>query len=175
MLEQSPSLIRFIAGLNLHPDNTIVLNKLDTNLSFVSRFYTPHFKVSILGKHVLEDVTKGVIPSRLIQTEEENLTTYIQNSDLRTTHPMLYTLARAVVLETFSLVYTLNDRKEYIRFLDEEDVQDTRETIKYLCDALAKIEKYNRIVKGLQDLDIHLGYIQKEIPAVREGTYSGPL
>lgn len=175
MMPQSSSMIRFLSSISIDPDNSIVLNKFDDTLEFVSRFYTPHYKITILAGNVLADIKDGVVPTAVIQEDQDSLITHILNSNLEISRPHIYTLCRAVLLEAFSIVYTLNDKEEYIKYIDEDEITEVRETIKYLQDTLGKYDQYGQIVKGLQDMDIAMGFIQVQLPEVREGMINGTL
>ena len=168
MEEQSSSLIRFISSLDVKPDNTVYLNGLDMTFDFVSRFYTPHVSISVLANSVLRDIASGAIPTTVLSTTEAGILKDISDSGLNTANKPVYTLTRVVLLEVFSILYTLNDKPSFIKYIEVESIEAVRQNIKYIVDALGKNDRYSTLIRSLQAMDIDLGYIQAEIPEMKE-------
>ena len=53
--------------------------------------------------------------------------------------------------------------------INESDVKQTRENVKYLVDYLGEKKDYTDIVMDLHSMDIALGYIQEQIPLIQGG------
>lgn len=168
MREQPANLIRFIASLDIKPNNVVYLNGLDMKFDFVSRFYTPHISISVLANNVLRDIATGMVPTTVLQNTEYGILRDIEESGIKTINRSMYTLIRIVLLETFSIVYTLNDKQNFIRYVEIDAIDDLRQNIKYLIDALGKDNRYSKITQSLQILLTDLGYIQAAIPEMKE-------
>ena len=90
-------------------------------------------------------------------------------SGLRLTAPDIYQLAQIVVLESFALIYAIEEKPEMFKMINESDVKQTRENVKYLVDYLGEKKDYTDIVMDLHSMDIALGYIQEQIPLIQGG------
>lgn len=165
--KQPAALLRFISAFDINPDNTIVSNVLDKEATFVSRFYTPNMKVSVLSTKVLKDLeTKDIlVVNRTLNPD--SLTGQIINSSLRVRNPAIFQLAKTVILESFSLVYSINDSPELLEFIDADEIATARINVKYIIDALGKDPDYIKMSQNLSELDISLGYIQAQVPVLK--------
>lgn len=160
-------LLRFISSYEIAPNNDLVLNTLDREAEFISRFYTPRLRVSELASYVLKDIQANrITPTRRHPNKGSFLEKVTQNN-MRDNDPALYQLAKIIMLEVFSVVYLVDHKKEYAEYLTEPDMQQARANVKYFLDAISGTEKYLDLVEHLHQFDISLGYIQGQIPVLK--------
>jgi len=160
-------LISFISSIEVTPDNLVVENELDQESSFVSRFYTPHSAVSELARKVLENIQMNQIPTTVKRVKKESLAHHFIHSNFRETYPSLFKYIKILLLECFAIAYTIDYDPKLTKFLTQEDIQDTIETLKYILDVVSLDVRYPEIINGLHDLNVDLGYIKGQVPVIR--------
>lgn len=163
------SLIRFITSFDVDPDNSVVSTALDS-AEFISRFYTPQLKVSMLSSQLLESLVDKDLKMRNIDLNKDSLLYKIQTSDLRTTKPYTYALAKTVALECFSIIFAVEQEERMLKYLNVDDIKRARTNLKYILDDLGDSQKYANMTGDIGKLDIALGYIQKQVPVLRGET-----
>lgn len=166
-LYQSTDLMRFIRPLKVNVAGDLVTNVIDDELNFISRFYTPHFRVNQISSTILDMIYDNNITEVNKQLSKDSLTYKLQMSGLSIMAPEMYKLSRLVVLECFALIYAIEEEQELFKYIDEQDVMNTRENVKYLVDYLGEQKDYIDIVMDLHSVDVALGYIQKQIPLIQ--------
>lgn len=171
----SSTLLRFISSFDIEANNYLLLNTLDKEASFVSRFYTPELKVSELASHVLKDIESEKILPTNIPPNKGSFLEKVSTNNMRNNDKNLYQLARVIMLECFSCLYLLEEKREYTQYLNVQDFKRARANIKYMLDAIVVKEEYLDLVEHLQDFDIHLGYIQAQIPVLQEEAKNGQI
>ncbi|QIG60849.1 putative assembly chaperone [Listeria phage vB_Lino_VEfB7] len=173
---QSSDLMRFITGLKVNPDNTIVVNILDQQSPFISRFYTPKLILSSLSVKLIPEL-QGV---NIIQTNKalskNTVTAKISASRLKIEAPYMYLIAQSIVMECFALIYSIEEKQDMLRYIEVGEVKQVRDNINYLADYLADKPEYSSIVTDLHDMEIAVGYIENQIPIIqREIRLNGSL
>ena len=166
---QSADLLRFIRYLRVNPSGEVVKNVLDTETNFISRFFTPQFRVNKISSTILDLINDNQISDINKSLSKDSLTYKFLQSGLKLTAPKIYALGQIVILESFALIYAIEEAPEMFKYINENDVEDTRETVKYLIDYLGDKNDYVGIVMDLQNMDIALGYIQRQIPLIQGG------
>lgn len=161
-------LLRFISNIKLDSNNNLILNLLDTTPSFVTRFYTPNFSVSVLATNVLAKLERDTILSSNVQLASSNLIYKINTSGMKLKRPDIYLLLRVAVLETFSLIYTIREDNDLIKFISVEEIKAVRVNLRYILTEIGAVEDYATIVEDVQNLDVVLGYIQAQVPVIKE-------
>lgn len=160
--------MRFIKYLNVDENGGITRNILDDTPNYVSRFYTPQMQVSKTSSNILDIIKTENITEVNTELTEDTVTKKLLDSDLKLMNPYVYQLAQTIVLECFSLIYSLEESPEMMKYIEESDIQQTRENIQYIADCLGDNKDYSEIVTDLHSMDIALGYIQKQVPLIKE-------
>jgi len=166
---QSTDLMRFIKTMNISTDGKIVTNILDEEPNYISRFFTPKLQVNKLSSNILDLLESEEIQEVNTDLSQDTVTKKILDSDLKLTNSYVYKLCQAVVLECFALIYAIEERPELMQYIDEKDIQLTRENTKYVIDNLGSDNQYTSIVEDLINMDIALGYIQKQLKMIQGG------
>lgn len=166
---QSADLLRFIRYLKADINGEIVTNVIDDETNFISRFYTPHFRVNKISSTLLDLIADNNIGEINKELSEDSLTYKFLHSGLKLTDPYIYSLAQVVILESFALIYAIEEQPELYKHIQESDIQETRESVKYICDYLGEKSQYVSIIMDLHSMDVALGYIQKQIPIIQGG------
>ena len=162
-LKQSPDLLRFIGSLELDADNSVVTNAVDSKISYVSKYFTPHLRVSPLTNKVLSMLDLDNMYANNITLDEDNLTYMTLHSGLKTEMPDIYQLIQVIVADSFSMLYVLAGDTSLIVYLSSGNIQVTRSNIKYVIDALGTTDIYQDIVQQLTILDTACGYLQAQV------------
>lgn len=166
---QSTDLMRFIKTMNISTDGKIVTNILDEEPNYISRFFTPNLQVNKLSSNILDLLESEEIQEVNTDLSQDTVTKKILDSDLKLVNSYVYKLCQSVVLECFSLIYAIEERPELMQYIDEKDIQLTRENTKYVIDNLGSDNQYTSIVEDLTNMDIALGYIQKQLKMIQGG------
>lgn len=162
-LKQSPDLLRFIGSLELDADNSVVTNAVDSKISYVSKYFTPHLRVSPLTNKVLSMLDLDNMYANNVTLDEDNLTYMTLHSGLKTEMPDIYQLIQVIVADSFSMLYVLAGDTSLIVYLSSGNIQVTRNNIKYVIDALGTTDIYQDIVQQLTILDTACGYLQAQV------------
>lgn len=168
VIYQTASLLRFLNSINLTKNN-LNYNKLDTDISFVSRYYTPNLKISELSKKMLDEIQNGNIKTSEYDYNKNSIVSKIQNSSLKTNAPSVYSLCQTIILEAYSIVNCFLENPDYLKYLTNQDIMVSRENLNYVADYMSEYEEYNSIILDLRDLDICFGYIENQLPLIKGG------
>lgn len=169
----SATLLRFISSFEIAPNNFLILNTLDKEAEFVSRYFTPRLRVSELASYVLKDIqSEQILPMKTPPIEGSFLEA-IEGTSMREDDNNLYQISKIILLEAFSIHYLLEHKREYTKYLNERDIQQARTNMKYLLDAIGRKDSYDVLRDHLYDFDISLGYIQGQIPVLRKEAPNG--
>lgn len=160
-------LLRFISSYEIAPNNDLILNTLDREADFVSRFYTPRLRVSELASRVLRDIEGEQIRPVNRNPAKGSFLEKIIDNNLKVENPNLYQIAKIIMLEVFSVVYMVDHKPEYAEYLSESELRQARTNIKYFLDSISGQDKYLELVEHLHSFDISLGYIQGQIPVLK--------
>lgn len=168
MKKQSPELLRFMRAVSTDYSGTVYTNVIDGTPSYFTRFYTPQLKVSMLSNKVLDYINTQDIQENAMSLKSDTLTYLIRTSDLRDTNVYIYNLLQTIILESFSIVYTLEEKPTLLKYVEKSDLGQTKENISYCIDALSGVDTYNSIVEQLNSLYIAIGYLYASIEAIKE-------
>ncbi|WZK93583.1 hypothetical protein [Bacillus phage BvP] len=159
-------LIRFISTIPVLNDGTIPLNTIKTSGSFVSPLYDPTYSLSILAR-----LTQSVLTSDKIEVDnsslsEDTIVSMALNSDLSSYSPDIYLLLRAVVLESFSLLYNIEQQASNLQYVSTKDIQRAKTNLGYIADFMSTEPKYFRMIEKLRDMNISFGYMENQIDVI---------
>lgn len=160
--------MRFISTLNIDLEGGVILNVIDTEEpNFISRFYTPHLKVSQLGADISNKINLSEIEQSSKQLNNNTLTIKLINSGLALENPYMYKLAQSILLDSFAVVYAIEEDATLLQGIEVKDLTQTRTNVKYLIDYLGDKEDYVEIVERLHNLSVAVGYIENQLPILR--------
>lgn len=169
MAMQKPlDLVRFISNIPVLNDGTIPLNTMDgTNSGFTSTMFTPVYSLSALARMVQKVLNRGdEIELVNIDLDPSTIVYQVLNSDLASHAPDIYLLARAVVLESFSLLYSIEIGSANLQYVSSKDFDSLKENINYLADYLSSDKKYYGMIDSLRTMNISLGYIENQVGVI---------
>lgn len=165
-VKQSYELIRYISGLPIANDGTIVRNEMDTDDTFESELYTPTYSVSVLARIVQNTLNNGTIEVVDVPVEKDTITWHVLRSDLDTYAPNIDLLMRSVLLESFALVYSITEARENLKYITYKDIFRIKENINYLADYMGTEDKYLHMIEYLRSMNVSLGYIQHQVDVI---------
>lgn len=160
--------IDFLGRLEVSPDNTIIENVLDKESDFVSQYFTPHSSIGELSRKVLETIQAREIRTTNANMKKNSLGDLVLSSKLLDIHPNLRPYIQAILLESLSIEIAIDHIPEFIKYLNEDDIGKVRENITYTLDIISVDPRFVDIIKHLNDLYVNLGYIQAQIPVIKE-------
>ncbi len=169
MEKQAADLLRFISGITTDLVGGIVTNVVDEQPNYISRFYTPQLVVTSLSNQVVTLLSSNYFEKTNTNVAESTLTYELMNSDLKTRSPYLYNLCQAAILDSFSLVYTLQENPDMVKYLESSDLKQCMQNISYITDALGLLDAYTEIVSNFQSLYIAIGYIDSSLANLKAG------
>ena len=167
MAIQKPlALVRFISGIPVLNDGTIPLNTMDDTPQFVSDMYQPVYALSSVAR-----LTQSILDSDKIELLDVNLdpsTIVYQalNSDLASFSPNIYTLLRAVVLESFSLLYCIDEESSNLQYVSKKDFTNLKNNINFIADYFSTDPKYYGMIDTLRNMTISLGYLENQVSVI---------
>lgn len=168
-IEQTNGLISFIRNIKGDFDNNVVLNVLDDNLHFVSRYYTPTLRLSTLSINILKEINSDRVTISPVDFNNNTIVTKVKATNIKSQAPRIYLIIQTIVLEAYAIVNCFLENPSSLKYLTKKDIQVVRENINYVCDYLGDYEEYISVVDELRELDINFGYIENQIDVIKEG------
>lgn len=166
-LPQTTGLLTFIRHINYQGNDIITRNILDDNLSFVSKYYTPHLHLSTLASKLLDDINNGRVPVSEFDVNKNNIVKNIDKTSIKRQAPRIYLIIQSIILEAYSIVNCFYENPKAMEYLTSEDISKARDNIDYVCDYLGDFDDYITVVDDLRALDINFGYIQKHLKLIK--------
>jgi len=167
-VKQPSDLVRLISNVPVSSDGSLVRNTIIDDV-FVSPMYTPTYAVSVLARLTLDVLNRGDVELTDDRVDPNSITSKVINSDLSYYEPSIYLLLRAVILESFSFTYHIENDREKLRYASERDVRRVKDNINYLADYMSTEEKYLHMIEVLRDMYISFGYIEHQIDVIVRG------
>ena len=166
-LEQPTGLLSFFRTIQADYENTVVENILDTEITFVSKFYTPTLKLSAISNKILKEMKNGKVPITSYDVTSNSIVNKIESTNIKVQAPRIYLILQTIILEAYSLVNTFLENEENIEYISANDILITRDNINYVCDYLADYPEYASIVSDLRNLELNFGYIEKQLGVIK--------
>lgn len=163
----SSEYLRFISSFEIAPNNDVVYNTLDKEAEFVSRYYIPRLKVSELASFVLRDIYSEKIRPVKQKTKKGTLLDIVKSSGMKEKDDRIYQLCKIIGLEIFSMWYAIEHQTEYRKYFSQREVRQVRNNILFVLDVIGDEEDYLELIILLHELDIHVGYIQGQVPVIK--------
>lgn len=168
-IRQTSSLLRFLRTLDVLDDSRKVYNRLDSELTFTSEFFTPNLILSELATKVLADIKSNAIPYTDIDINKDSIVNHIRKTDLAIRQPGIYQMLQTIVLESFSLINTVTETPTALKYVTKQDIKTARENLNYVADYLGSFDDYITIVSKLRELDICFGYLENQLDLMKVG------
>ncbi|AXH71137.1 hypothetical protein BSP38_095 [Bacillus phage BSP38] len=162
----SADLIRFISAVPVLNDGTIPLNTINNNNGFVSKLYEPTYSLSVLARLTQSVLTSDTIEVDTAALGEDTIVSMALNSDLSSYAPDIYLLLRAVVLESFSLLYNIEKDPSNLQYVSAKDIQNSMTNLSYIADYMSTEPKYFSMIEKLRDMNISFGYLENQIGVI---------
>jgi hypothetical protein len=159
-------LLRFVSTVPVLSDGTIPVNTIETNESFVSTMYDSAPAVSVVARIVKKDIEDGKLEASTSALGSDTIVYKALNSDLATYAPNIYTLLRAVALESFSVLYTIENNPEDLQYMSSADIRRARNNLSYIADYMSTEEKYYTLIEDLRTMNIAFGYMENQIDVI---------
>ncbi|WNM50892.1 hypothetical protein Alsa3_CDS0023 [Staphylococcus phage Alsa_3] len=140
---------------------------LDTEITFVSKFYTPTLKLSTISNKILKEMKNGKIPITSYDVTNNTIVNKIENTNIKSQAPRIYLILQTIILEAYSLVNTFLENEENIEYISANDILIVRDNINYVCDYLADYPEYASIISDLRNLELNFGYIEKQLGVIK--------
>jgi hypothetical protein len=168
MAVQKPlDLVRFVSNVPVLNDGTIPLNQMDgTNSGFTSNMYTPVWSLSALARMVQQDLNSDKIELVNIDLDPSTIVYQALNSDLSSFAPDIYLLLRAVVLESFALLYAIETGSTNLQYVSDKDFLNTKNNIGYIADYFSSQTKYYGLIDTLRIMRISFGYVENQVDVI---------
>ena len=157
----------FFRTIQADYENTVVENMLDTEITFVSKFYTPTLKLSAISNKILKEMKNGKIPITSYDVTNNSIVNKIENTNIKVQAPRIYLILQTIILEAYSLVNTFLENEENIEYISANDILITRDNINYVCDYLADYPEYASIISDLRNLELNFGYLEKQLGVIK--------
>jgi hypothetical protein len=159
-------LVRFVSNIPVLNDGTIPINQIETTETFTSDLYSPVYSLSTVARMV-----QGLLNSGKIEVVNETLdsSTIVYkalNNDLASYAPNIYVLLRAVVLESFALLYTIENEPKNLQYMSAKDILRAKQNLNFIADYFSTETKYFHMIENLRDMNVSFGYLQNQIDVI---------
>lgn len=165
-MRYASDLVRFISNIPVLTDGTIPTNTVESNEPFVSLLYTPTYSLSTVARLTQDLLKNGKIEVVEITSDSTTLVHKAFNSDLASSYPRMYLLLRAVALESFSLLYMMDNDPVQLKYMSAKDIIRMRTNINYLADFFSSVPDYYYMIETMRDMNISLGYLENQIEVI---------
>ncbi|AID17883.1 hypothetical protein JBP901_gp171 [Bacillus phage JBP901] len=159
-------LVRFVSSVPVLPDGTIPLNEMGNAPQYVSTLYTPSFSVSALARLTLDDIKQNKVELINVPLDPRTIVAQVMDSDLATYNPRVYVLVCAVVLESFALLYSIEQTHTSLQYVTKKDILKIKQNINYISDYFGTERKYRKMIETLRDIDISIGYLENQVESI---------
>lgn len=176
-IQKPVDLIRFISDIPVLNDGTIPINILDNTSTFTSEMYTPVYALSALARMTQDVLNSDKIELINADLDPNTIVYMAQNSDLASYAPDIYLLLRAVVLESFSLLYCIEEDIVKLQYISDKDFFNIKTNINYIADYFSTESKYYKMIDTLRNMNISFGYLENQVEVImsERGVFNGSI
>lgn len=157
---------KLITGVKISSDGRVPLDRVEDKIGFESEIYEPEYFVSYISVLTLRDIKRGRIEEEDEDLEDYTISQMVLDSDLDVYAPDIYVLLRISILDSFSIVYSIEEKRDNIQYLNHKDIQRLKNNLNYLADYLGSDENYYHMVRVLRRMHISLGYIEHQLDVI---------
>lgn len=145
----------------------VIENVLDRKSDYISRYFTPNRSVTELAYQVYQLIYRKQINANTLPIQPDSITYYFESPKFKDKYPLLQPFTKILLLESFAIYYAVKYDIHYRRYLDERDMIKVRENLKYIISIIGIDPNFSRLTELLHDLSVDLGYIQSQIPIIK--------
>jgi len=167
-MKYASELIRFISSIPVLIDGTVPMNRTDEDNPFVSQLYTPTYSLSTISRLVQNLLVSGKIEVVEAETDGTTIVHRAFNSNLASAYPRIYLLLRIAVLESFSILYMIDNDPIQLQYVSKRDILRARENLNYLADFFGTKPAYYSFIENMRDMNISLGYLENQIEVIMD-------
>lgn len=173
----SIDLYNFLSTMKVDSDSTVVNqgNVIDNSDTYISKMYTPNLKVSNATKTFLDNIGVTCIIDTNLDLDEDSITYWLLNSDLKDKDLKLYNLFKSVIADMYSYTYAIDDNPDYLKFIDKKDFIRTINNITYIIDYLSSSIENSNIISQLYDITAALGVLKNQLSTIKNGGSDGEI
>lgn len=160
-------LVRFISNIPVLNDGTIPLNTMSgTGSGFTSVMYTPVYALSALARMTQPVLNSDKLELVNVDLDPNTIVYRAFNCDLASYAPDIYVLLRAVVLESFALLYSIEMESANLQYVSNRDFNNIKTNIGFIADYFSSEDKYYGMVDTLRTMSISFGYIENQVGVI---------
>ncbi|GAA5351232.1 hypothetical protein [Bacillus licheniformis] len=162
----SSDLIRFISGIPVLNDGTIPLNNITDDDAFESKLYKPTYALTVLSRITQNELNNGTIEVTNDALDSNTIVMKALNSNLSSFSPDIYLLLKAVVLESFSLLYNIENSPKNLQYVSARDIRTIKTNTNFIADFFSTDPKYYHMIENMREMNISFGYIENQIDVI---------
>lgn len=158
--------ISFTTSIEIDENNFLIENRLDSDFELISRYYTPQNRINEATRQVVTEFKRQHKEFKGHNLEEGRLAYNVLRSNILHEYKKLTPYFRLVLLESYVITLVTQEPNSYIKYVEDTDISNIQESIKYVLNILGMDLRYKEIIKQLNDLNIDLGYIKAQLPVI---------
>lgn len=160
---QNKYLMSFLKGLKVRDNGEIRYNPLDDELPVLSQYFTPQFKVSQLAVTVKELIDDKESFEATSSIPEPPLVNRLRRSELKYSNRRVYSLIQATFLESFAILYAIDNNPQLVKRVNKEDMENIHNNINYVAEILGDNHDYADVIKALRQINADILYIMSRM------------
>lgn len=129
----------------------------------VSAIFKPEYKISTLAKKFKELVESGEVFELSSLMPPSTFVKEITSDGMKIAQRNAYVLSQAIVLESLALLYCVENKPYWRRYLFQEDILRIHENINYVIEALPIGTKYHNMLRLLRLMDVDIMYVASRL------------
>ena len=161
-------LYRFLKGLSLSADGTVIENQLDSSISYISKYFTPNLKVSQVALKAQSTIRESLSMGYSNGAASGTLLYLLQHSAIDVETPDIFRLCQVAIMDMYSYAYAYEDDNTLLASLTENDINKTIDNCVYLCDYFSGDDRYLDIAKKFSDMIVSLGVIKNNLDSLHK-------
>ena len=151
-LIQPRGVINLMNTVEINPDRTIVLPSLDNTVYPESKLHTPVYRVSELAKKVQKLLNNGTFTPTQEQLTSEFLLA-IKNNKRRYTQPRVYILMHMVLLESFAVLYAIDNEPLWAKDITKGDAHVFHANLNYVLEVLGGERENSLLIEKYREME----------------------
>ena len=160
---QSRAQFIFATNFKIKESGTIDWKPTDGQDVYVSKLYTPEYKISTLAKKFKELVESGAEFELSSLLPPSPFVSLMTTGNVKVGHSGSYVLAQAILLESMALIYCVENNIRWRKYIFQEDILRIHENINYVIETLPIGTEYNNILRLLRTMDIDIMYVASRL------------
>jgi hypothetical protein len=166
IMAYSAELVRFVSSIPILNDGTIPTNSIDSGSTFASTLYDATYSLSVVARLTQDLIKNDKIELVSGETDSTTIVHRALNSDLSSYTPTIYLLLKSVVLESFSILYMMDNDPVNLQYVSAKDIRRVRQNVNFIADYFSTEPKYYHMIENMRDINISFGYIENQIDVI---------